>query len=190
MPEGTRPVDRPTYRPNPRISFLVDKCVNDMLEWGINEERPSPWGSPCTIVAKSNGSPRFCVDYRHTPKRHIIHKSWPMPNLKSCLDAVGDALYISVADIVSAFWQLPVAEGHIDRTAFVTPRGKYYFKHIPFGVANAPWLFQRVMSSALGHLGPDSGILFYMYDLICINHTFESHPSLSRKCLQRCMWQA
>ena len=31
------------------------------------------------------------------------------------------------------------------------------------------------MSSALGYLGPDSGILSYMDDLICINRTFESH---------------
>ena len=98
-----------------------------------------------------------------------------MPNLEPCLDAVGDALYISVADILSAFWQLPVAEGHVDRTAFVTPRGKYCFKCMPFGAANAPWLFQHVMSLALGHLGPDSGILSYIDYLICINHTFESH---------------
>ena len=98
-----------------------------------------------------------------------------MPNLESCLDAVGDALYISVADILSAFWQLPVAEGHVDRTASVTPRGKFCFKRIPFGVANAPWPFQHVMSLALVHLGPDFGILSYMDDLICINHTFESH---------------
>ena len=175
VPEVTRVVDRPLYGPNPRISEVIDKCVNEMLEWGIIEERPSPWGSCCTIVAKSNGRPHFCVDYRHTLNPHIIRKSWPMPNLGSCLDAVGDALYISVADILSAFWQLPWAEGHVDRTAFVTPRGKYCCKCMPFGVANAPWLFQHVMSLALGHLGPDSGILSYMDELIRINHTFESH---------------
>ena len=44
-----------------------------------------------------------------------------------------------------------------------------------FGVANAPWMFQQVMSLALGHLGPDSGILSDKDALICINHTFESH---------------
>ena len=143
VPSGTRPVDRPPYRPNPRTSAAIDKCVDDMLEWGIIEKRPSPWGSPCTIVAKSNGSPRFCVDYRHTLNRNIIRKTWPMPNLESCLDAVGDALYITVADILSAFWQIPVAEEHVDRTAFVTQNGKYCFKRMPFGVANAPWLFQQ-----------------------------------------------
>ncbi len=175
VPPGTRPVDRPPYRPNPRTAAVIDKCVADMLAWDIIEKRPSPWGSPCTIVAKSNGSPRFCVDYRHTLNRHIIRKSWPMPNLESCLDAVGDALYITVADILSAFWQIPVAKEHVDRTAFVTPTGKYCFKRMPFGVANAPWLFQHVMSLALGHLGPDSGVLSYMDDLICINRTFDGH---------------
>ena len=101
-----------------------------------------------------------------------------MPNLESCLDTVGDALYITVADILSAFWQLPVVEEHVDRTVFVTPSGKYCFKRMPFGVANPPWLFQHVMSLALGHLGhlgPESDVLSYVDDLICINHTFESH---------------
>ena len=135
---GAHPVDRPPYRPNPRTSAVIDKCVNEMLKWGIIEKQPSPWGSPCTIVAKSNGNPRFCVDYRHTLYRHIIHKSWPVLNLDSCLDAVGEALYNSVADILSAFWQLPVAAEHVDRTAFVTPSGKYCVKRIPFGVANSP----------------------------------------------------
>ena len=52
-----RPVDRPPYRPNPHTSEVIDKCVNKRLKWGIIEERPSPWGSPCTIVDISNGSP-------------------------------------------------------------------------------------------------------------------------------------
>ena len=99
-----------------------------------------------------------------------------MPNLESCLDAVGDALYISVADVLSTFWQVPAAEEHVDdRTTFVTSSGKYCFKRMPFGVANSPWLFQLVTSLALGHLGLESGVLSYMDDLICINHTFKDH---------------
>ena len=104
----------------------------------------------------------FYVDYRHALNRHIVRKSWPLPNLDSCLDAVGGVKFISTADVLSAFWQLPVAEEHIDRAAFVTPTGKFCFKRMPFGVCKAPWLFQRVMSVTLGHLGPESGILTYI----------------------------
>ena len=77
LPPDTRPIGRAPYRANPRAKAVIDKCVHDMLEWDIIEERPSPWGSPCTLVAKKNGSPRFCVDYRHTLNRHIVRKSWP-----------------------------------------------------------------------------------------------------------------
>ena len=76
-----------------------------------------------------------------------------MPNLESCLDALGQALLISVADILSAFWQLPVAEEHIDRTACVIPAGKYRFKWMPFRESNVLWLVQHVMPLALGHPG-------------------------------------
>lgn len=60
---GTRPVDRPPCRPNPRTSAVMDKCVADMPKWGIIEKR----------LAKKNGSPRFCVDFRRTlkPPHHL-----------------------------------------------------------------------------------------------------------------------
>lgn len=58
-----------------------------------------------------------------------------MPNLGSCLDALGRVPLISVADILRAFWQPPVAEEHVNRTAFVTPTGKYCFERMPFGVS-------------------------------------------------------
>ena len=45
---------------------------------------------------------------------------------------------------------------------------------MPFGVCNAPWLFQH-MSVTFSHLGPESGILTYMDDIICLNCTFEAH---------------
>ena len=74
---GTRPVDRAPYRANPRVQETIDKCVNQMEQDGIIEQRPSPWGSAVTIVAKSDGTPRFCVDYRSTINKNLIKKSWP-----------------------------------------------------------------------------------------------------------------
>ena len=70
----------PTPAPQPLLTNVSTRCLNGG-SWRNGQ-------APCTIVAKSNGSPRFCVDYRHTLNRHIIRKSWPMPNLESCLGAV------------------------------------------------------------------------------------------------------
>ena len=87
-------------RTEPTLELKLSLINVSMLEWDIIEERPSPWGSPCTLVAKKNGSPRFCVEYRHTLNRHIVRKSWPPPNLDSCLDAVGGVKFISTADVL------------------------------------------------------------------------------------------
>lgn len=47
--------------------------------------------------------------------------------MDSCLDVVGGAKYITVADIVSTFWKFPVAAKDVDKVVFVTPFGKHVF---------------------------------------------------------------
>ena len=93
------------------------------MKQGIIEERTSAWGSPVTIVSKADGSPWFCVDYRYTLNRHLIRKTWPIPNIETHLDAVGGAKFITVADVQSAFHQLPVADSDVESTAFVSAKG-------------------------------------------------------------------
>ena len=68
-----------------------------------------------------------------------------MPDLESRLDAVGGAHYVTVSDVQKAYHQIPVAESEQDKTAFVTQNGKWVFKRLPFGIANASFLFSRII---------------------------------------------
>ena len=183
LPPGTTPVDKAPYRTSPHVQEKIDAQVNKMLDQDIIEERTSSWGSPCCIVARPDGTPRFCVDYRHTLNRHIIRKSWPMLNAADHLDAVGGAKYISVCDILSAFHQLPVATADVEATAFTTQRGKYCFKRMPFGVCNAPWLFQRMMALAFHDIAASCGLLCYVDDIVLCTPTFEAHITLLARTL-------
>ena len=178
LQSGTRPVDRAPYRTSPRLQKQIDDQVDKLLKQGIIEERTSAWGSPVSIVSKADGSPRFCVDYRNTLNRHLVRKTWPMPNIETHLDTVGGAKFITVADVQSDFHQLPVADSDIESTAFVTSKGKYCFKRMPFGVCNAPWLYQHMMSLALGDIGSANGLLCYMDDIIACSSTWEAHMLL------------
>lgn len=99
-----------------------------MFEGGTIEERPSQRGSPPpAIVAKRKGcgTLRFCADYRCTLERPIVRKNRPMPDLESCPDPVGEALYISTHNVLSAFRRIPMAEEHVDRIASVTTNNKH-----------------------------------------------------------------
>ena len=71
---------------------------------GIIEQRPSPWGSPVTIVTKADGSPRFCVDYRSTNNEHLVRKTRPVHDIEAHIDTVGGAQYVTVGDVQRAYW--------------------------------------------------------------------------------------
>ena len=50
---------------------------------------------------------------------------------------VRGAKAFSVADVQSAYWQIPVHPDHVQATAFVINSGEYCFKRTPFGVCSA-----------------------------------------------------
>ena len=72
-----------------RIPFTlrgkVSQLVNEMLEQGVTVPSSSPWASPIVLVAKKDGSTRFCVDYR---KLNAITKLdvFPLPRIDDSLD--------------------------------------------------------------------------------------------------------
>ena len=98
-----------------------------------------------------------------------------MPDIESHIDTVGGANFITVCDVQSVNWQIPIARKDRHKTAFVTSKGKYVFKVLPFGIANVPWIFQRVMSLAFANFGQPSGLLVYMDDIIACSATWKAH---------------
>ena len=83
---------------------MIDKCVESMESVGIIEKSPSAWGSLACIVAKADGAPRFCVDYRTTSNEFLVRETWPMPDIESHIDTVGVAKFITVCGVQSAYW--------------------------------------------------------------------------------------
>ena len=61
--------DHPPIRQPPRqVPFTlrrkVEELVDDMLKKGVIQPSKSPWASPVVLVAKKDGTTRFCIDYR------------------------------------------------------------------------------------------------------------------------------
>ena len=101
-----------------------------------------------------------------------------MPDIESHIDTVGGAKFIIVCDVQSTYWQVPIAKKDCHKTAFVTSKGKYVFKVLPLGIANAPWIFQRVVSLAFANFGQPSDLFVYMDDGIACSATWEAHLRL------------
>ena len=55
----------------------------------------------------------------------------------------------------------------------MTPRGKYQFKVMPFGLVGAPEIFQRMMNAILGYL--TAYVAAYMDDVVIYSSTWQDH---------------
>ena len=65
-----------------------------------------------------------------------------------------------------------IAEENRDKTQFITRRGTFRWKRMPFGLSTAPGTFQRLMDLVMCGLSYES-VLIYLGDLIIMASTFE-----------------
>lgn len=143
---------------------VIDGEVDQMLHDGVIEESTGAWGFPVVLVRKKDGSVRFCVDYRmlnSVTKKDI----YPLPRIDEALESMHGAKRFSSLDMHAGYWQVPVATGDRDKTGFVTRKGLFRFVRMPFGLANAPGTFQRMMDAVLRGLTWKS-CLVYLDDVI------------------------
>eukprot|EP00794_Sanderia_malayensis_P004301 gene4301-4870_t len=83
-----------------------------------------------------------------------------------------------------AYHQGFIAPDSRNLTAFITPWGLFQWNRIPFGLTNAPAVFQRHMEDILRDLC-DKYVIPYLDDIIIFSKTFDEHVTYVRSILRR-----
>ena len=183
----------PKKQPVRRTPFAarqeVAKQLRDMQSQGVIQPSTSPWASPVVLVRKKDGSLRFCIDYREL---NAVTKSdqFPLPRIDDLLDQLGKAKYFTTLDLAAGYWQVKMHPEAREKTAFITYQGLYEFNVMPFGLKNAPAVFQRLMQRVLMGLNPTDGSDFvttYLDDILVFSSSFEEHLLHLQKVLDRLM---
>ena len=181
----------PRKQPLRRTPFAARREVADQLRkmqsQGVIRPSSSPWASPVVLVRKKDGSLRFCIDYRNL---NAVTKTdqFPLPRIDDLIDQLGSAKYFSTLDLASGYWQVQVEENSKEKTAFITHQGLYEFNTMPFGLKNAPAVFQRLMQRVLMGLNLDNGpdfVSVYIDDVLVFSRTFEEHLKHLKLVIQR-----
>ena len=136
------PICQKAYRMPLTKRAVVDQMLQEMLHDEIIRPSNSAYSSPILLVPMKDGDSRLCVDYR---KLNAVTEqdAYPLPIIQDIFDLVGGSSIYSTLDLKSSYWQMPVAEADIHKTAFRCHAGHFEFTKVPFGLKSAPNFFQK-----------------------------------------------
>lgn len=176
---GTPTFEKPR-RLRPDVEKEVRNEYGDQLKSGLVRVSNSQWASGL-IVKREKNKLRLIGDYRRlnaqtTPDRY------PIPVIYDAISLLRNKCFFSKIDLVRAFHNIPVFEGHIQKTAVVSPAGLYEHTRMPFGLRNAPSTFQRFMHSVLSDL-PFCTV--YIDDILIFTNKLNEHYECIETIFQR-----
>lgn len=155
--------------------------IEFLLENGIIRPSSSPWASPIHMVTKKTGGWRICGDFRKlnaitTPDQYRT------PKLEDLFQMLHSKKVFSKLDLVRAYYQIPMCQQDIPKTAVTTPFGLYEFIVMPFGLRNASKTFQRYVDIVFRGL---DFVFVYIDDVLIMSDSHQQHEQHLRIVCER-----
>lgn len=158
---------------------FVNGEIEKLLESGIIQKSFSPYNSPIWVVPKKGTTEddkpkrRMVIDFQKLNAQTITDR-YPIPDINMTIQNLGSAKLFSTIDLESGFHQILIKESDREKTAFSINGAKYEFVRMPFGLKNAPSIFQRCVDDILR---PYIGKFAYVYvdDVLIYSSSPEEH---------------
>ena len=182
------PITQKPYTLPLKHTKWVQRELEILEKAGVIVRSVSPWASPIVVVPKRTalGEPpkqRLCVDYRALnsllpPVKKAFSKAKgiltlvPLPKIDEIYARLKGSNIYSTFDMRSGYYHMVLSEKSRPKSAFVSSFGKWEFKRCPFGLAQAPAYFQRLVNEVL------SGLTFafgYLDDILVYSPDMETH---------------
>ncbi|RRC42143.1 reverse transcriptase-like protein, partial [Escherichia coli] len=152
----------PTFKPikqkrrkfAPERNKVINDEVDNLLKTGkIREVKYPDWLANVVVVQKKNGKWRVCIDFTDLNKA-CPKDPFPLPHIDAMVDATAGHELLTFMDAYSGYNQILMHTNDQEKTAFMTDKGIYCYKVMPFGLKNAGSTYQRLVNMMFKeHLG-------------------------------------
>ncbi|KAK3556048.1 hypothetical protein QTP70_001855 [Hemibagrus guttatus] len=109
---------------------------------------------------------------------------YPLPLVPAALEQLREAKIYTKLDLRSAYNLIRIKEGDEWKTAFLTTRGHYEYRVMPYGLANAPAVFQSLINEIFRDI-MNKYVVAYIDDILIYSKSEEEHQSHVRTVFTR-----
>ena len=127
---------------NNTIIEEVDKLLTANF---IREVFYPDWLANVVMVKKANGKWRMYVDFTDLNKAYP-KDSFPLPRIDQLVNSTAGYKLLTFMDAFSRYNQIVMDEADQEKTSFITSKGLFCYKVMPFGLKNAGATYQRLMN--------------------------------------------
>lgn len=160
----------------PAFKELTTRKLDELRESGIIEkvtkDMDRSFCSSLLVIPKGKTDIRLVVDLRG-PNKCIFRTPFKMPTFESILLQLHGAKCFSTIDLKNAFFHIELDKNSRHLTNFFAGDALYRCCRLPFGLTNAPDIFQEVMQTII--LSDCEGTVIYLDDVLVFGKTIEEH---------------
>ena len=200
LEDGHKPSVEAQRRLNSTMKEVVRKEVLKLLDVGvIYPISNSSWVSIVQVVPKKGGTTmirtknnalrtvtgwRICIDYQKLNKA-TRKDIFPLPFLDQMLDRVARHEYYYFLNGYLGYNHITISSEDQEKTTFMCLDGMFSFRRMPFGLCNAPGMFQRCMMAIFSNM-VERTIEIFMDDFYALGKSFDNFLENLRQALIRC----
>ena len=182
------PQAKPKFCKARQVPYSMKSKVEEELERlekeGIIEPvQYAEWAAPIVPVLKADGkSLRICGDFKVTVNKASQLDRYPIPKIEDLFATLAHGKTFTKLDMSQAYQQLLLDEDSRNYVVVNTHRGLFRYNRLPFGIASAPAIFQRVMECLLKGI---PGVIVYLDDILITGSSTEEHLATLDKVFQK-----
>ncbi|KAL0689536.1 hypothetical protein Bca4012_089214 [Brassica carinata] len=141
-----KPVKQKRRKLGPERAKAVNDEVDKLLKIGsIREVQYPDWLANPVVVKNKNGKWRVCIDFTDLNKA-CPKDSFPLPHIDRLVEATAGHELLSFMDAFSGYNQIVMNPDDQEKKSFITERGTYCYKVMPFGLKNVGATYQRLVN--------------------------------------------
>lgn len=142
----------------------------------------SDWATPIVAVLKKNGQVRICGDFRITVNPKLNVAKYPLLKIEDLLQKIANCLIFSKLDLSQAYAQIELSPESKQYVTINTHKNLYRYNRLPYGIAFAPAIFQRIIDQSFAQM---PGVIVFLDDILIAAKNTQQHLQILIKVFEK-----